>query len=149
MMRILGFENEFDWITGRPSKGYLESWSKAFINTTDPEEIAYNNIRKKAFQYKKDVLGYEGMSSISTPKSELIKLYKQALRLKDKEAAKKIKKEMRAFKITHADIQHSVKSAHPLGSIPLKYRSAFLKSLSKKERESLHQAIKYYEHTYR
>lgn len=150
-MRLIAMEPEYDLLTGAPTKGWLtQSVEKANIaKIKDPNETAYYKIKNMVRDFRKQESEVEGFSTFSTPKSNLIRLYKTAIRLNDETALKEIRRQMREAKITSGEIEKAIKRLHPLADLSKVQRPKFLRSLSSEERKLLTKAERYYYSTYR
>lgn len=148
-VRLFSLENEYDWLTGAPTRGYARSWTGAIIYRRDPGEIAYNRIKGLVHDWNRKVKGIEGSSTFQTPRSVALRNYKIALRYGDQAAAKRYRRELAQMGVTWKDLGRSIENAHPLGTIAKKDRIRFLHTLTPKEREMLSKAISWYREVYR
>ena len=85
-MRGFGLENEYIALTGKPSKGYLESLTGFLFYKYDPIQTAYNDLMllKNKFRESKGK-GAEGFWL--TPRGNALYDARLALRYKDDDAA--------------------------------------------------------------
>lgn len=144
--RFLSLENEYRAATGKPSKGYVNSLKNAITYESDPGENAYNTIRSQAFDFM-EKKGKPIPQGEPTERSNALYYYKQALRYKDKEAARKYLGEYKRLGGKMSGMLMSVNKSRPLAAVG-KYRYEFIKSLSAEDREKLKQAEKWFKSVY-
>lgn len=151
LLKSLSLENEYDLITGKPSKGYFRSLQEAFIATNDPEENAYRYIQGEKYKFLETVKGKGGSSDYYSPRSILYREYKKALRYKDEGAVKRIRQQMATQGITAGDLSDSLKRSEPLSGLSQKDRVEFV-SMYLSDRDIkviLPKANRYYFNTFR
>lgn len=148
ILKAWQLENEYDWITKKPSRGYIKSWEQAFITTTDPEENAFRYIQGLKYAYR-EKLGKGGSGDHYTPRSILYRQYKKALLYKDEGARVAALKEMIKLGVTMEDLERSVKTNDPLNGLNDSEKQSFVKYyLSVRDRDKLRTAYKYYIKTF-
>lgn len=145
--RFLSLDNEYKAMTGKPTRGYLDSLKGLYLYENDPGEIAYQNTRRLAAKYL-EKNGKESVSGEPTKRSNALYYYKQALRYDDEAAADKYKEEYFAEGGTKEGIQKSIAKAHPMWMLPLNQRAKFRQSLSAQELETLTKGIEWYRQVY-
>lgn len=143
-LRLFSLENEYDWLSGKPTRGYGESLSGAVISKRNVGESAYFRIKTLSREFLQRERGTSGMSSFTSPRSEALYSYRLAKRFGDKDAEAKYLEEMKGLGMKRKDLIKSIKRAHPLGGLPKKYRRKFYSTLTTKEREQLSRATKWY-----
>lgn len=146
--RTFSLENEYDAITEAPSRGYGRSWAESVVSTRDPGEAAYGRMKGMAAKWLEREKGQEGYSALSTPRSNALYNLRTAMKYGDRDAERKARQTLRDLGVTQDDIKQSIKRAHPLGSIALKDRAAFLRSLTADERKVLAVATRWYEEVF-
>jgi hypothetical protein len=87
-------------------------------------------------------------SPYQTPRSKALHDWRLALKFGDRDAERKALDRMDELGIDFEARRSSVRNAHPLGSISIKDRAAYLDTLSADERRQLDEAIDWYEATY-
>ena len=145
--RFLSLDNEYKAMTGKPTRGYLDSLKGLYLYENDPGEIAYQNIRKSAAKYL-EKNGKESVSGEPTARSNALYYYKQALRYGDETALERFREEYIAAGGTQASIGKSIAKAHPMAMLPLSERAKFRQSLSASELETLTRGIEWYRQVY-
>lgn len=145
--RFLSLDNEYKALTGKPSRGYLDSLKGLYLYENDPGEAAYNDIRRSAAKYLEQN-GKEAVSGEPTARSNALYYYKQALRYGDETAAERYREEYIAAGGTRAGIGKSIGKAHPMAMLPLNQRAMFRQSLSVEELETLARGIEWYRQVY-
>jgi hypothetical protein len=148
ILKAWNLENEYDWITKKPSRGYFQSWEQAFITTTDPEENAFRYIQGLKYAYR-DKLGKGGSGDYYTPRSIVYRQYKKALLYKDESARVAAVKEMMKMGVTMQDLERSVKTQEPLSGLSEDQKVDFVRNfLSVRDRDNLRTAYRYYIKTF-
>jgi hypothetical protein len=153
--RLFSLENEYDWLTGRPSRGYLQSWWPGVILAKrDPQMTAYYKIRGLARSFrdkKEDATGTYG--SRTTARSRAAYNWRLALRLGDDEAADRF--ETLFYELTEEaemsperSIAATKRLAKPLGGLKKNQEEDFLDTLSSKELEQLDKAEDWYDYVF-
>ncbi len=146
--KLFSVENEYDAIFDRPSRGYGRSITEAVIYSRDVGENAYNQIKGLAYDWERRETGQTGSGTYQTPRSKALHDWRLAQKYGDREAEHKAYLRMEELGVNHESLQSSIRNAHPLGSIPVKSRGAFLQTLTAKERQAVDLAIDWYEATY-
>lgn len=141
-------ENEYDVVADRPSRGYWHSWTESIVYRRDPGEMAYDDIRSVAHEWLEHTRGESGTVNRTDPKSRALRDYRQALRYGDQDAARDALERFRQYEGTRRGLRQSIARAHPLGSIPKRYRRAFIRSLTDDQRETLRDAEEFYSEVY-
>jgi hypothetical protein len=148
IMRSWNLENEYDWITRKPTRGYIKSWEQAFITTTDPEENAFRYIQGLKYAYR-EKLGKGGSGDYYTPRSILYRQYKKALLYKDEGARVVALKEMMKLGVTVEDLERSLTTNEPGFGLNEDEKVDFVRNfLSVRDREKLKMAYRYYIKTF-
>lgn len=145
--RMFSAENEYDAIVGNPSRGYLNSWVGSVTYNRNPGEMAYNETRSLIRDFKESK--GEASSGFSTsPKAEIAKDYKLALRYGDAAAEKKAKAKMLELGMDKDEIDKVLLRAAPLAGLPLNERQEFLASLDTRDKNQVEKADKWFRETY-
>ncbi len=145
--RLFSAENEYDALMNKPTRGYWQSWLQAVDYTRNVGEIAFNNTMDRIREFKESK-GIEGAGSSSTPKSRVIREYKQALRYGDENAAQAAMEKMQAQGVTPADMEKSLIRSAPLSGLARKDRAEFLATLTPKEQDQVKAAEAWYKDTF-
>ena len=152
--RSVGLENEYREIAGKPAKPYTKSLKNILFYTTDPLQTAYSkNFMAKRKYLKK--IGKAGEGYFITDKSNALYNYKQAIRLKDADAAAKYFVEYLrilgtidpniSLKKINQNIAKALQSMNPLGSMSEADQKKFVLQLNDEEIKNLVKAIRYYD----
>lgn len=142
----LGVADIYKNLTGKPTRGFFEMVSGAFIYHYDEKESAYYELLDIKREYQGDNDG-----SIYKPDAKSNALYymKTAIRYKDKKAALKYLEEYFENGGTGKGITQSIAMLNPMYGYTseegIEKGEAFVKSLSSDEKEKLRTAINYYE----
>ena len=145
--RLFSAENEYDAFMNKPTRGYWQSWLQAVDYSRNVGEISYNNTMDRIRKFKESK-GVEGAGDYSTPKSRLIREYKQSLRYGDKEAARTAIAKMQAEGVTMNDVTKSLKRSAPLAGLSKKDLAEFAATLTPKELEQAKAAEGWYRDTF-
>jgi len=145
--RLFSAENEYDALRDKPTRGYWQSWLQAVDYSRNVGEIAFNNTMDRIRDFKESK-GIEGAGTSSTPKSRVIREYKQALRYGDEQAAQAAMEKMRAQGVTSDDMEKSLIRSAPLAGLARKDRAEFLETLTPKEQEQVKAADEWYKDTF-
>lgn len=148
LFSTVSLENEYDVVADRPSRGYWHSWTESIVYRRDPGEMAYDDIRGAAHEWLEHSRGESGTVNRTDPKSRALRDYRQALRYGDQDAARDALERFEQYDGTRRGLRQSIARAHPLGSIPKRYRRAFLRSLTDDQRETLRDAEAFYNEVY-
>ncbi len=146
--RAISLENEYDLVTGSPSRGYLQSWKQALVSSRDSGEAAYVRARGIAHRWLANERGQDGYANFSSDRSRALHNWRLGLRYGDDEAAEKYREQMRELGIKDSEVRASIKRAHPAGAIPKKDQGAFFDSLSASERRAFDKAEDWYNEVY-
>jgi len=153
LLRTISFDMPYRRLRGRPLRGedpigrMLYDVSSIFTYSADPGEVAYYDTRRLASEYLDDK-GVERPSVEPTSKSNALYWYKQALKYSDFKAAEKYITEYKERGGTLKGLKISIRLAHPMSGLPVKYRRAFFGSISPEDQEKVKSAIRWYEQTY-
>ena len=149
IFRLWSLEHEYDWLTGKPSKGYARSLGPEGLlyATRDPDEGAYYEIQKMKHKFMEGK-GIEGSTDFSTPKSRLMREYVMAKRYKDTEAEERIIKDMAEMGVKNKDIRNRLERARPLSGLSRRDRNEFIGTLSPKDKELLRKSERHWFNTY-
>lgn len=146
LAETLALGQEFIALTGRPSRGYLESAVKSsFVYSLDPDESAYWWIIGKKRQFQEGVLGTTFSGGAVSEKGRALMFMKQALRFGDKRALEKYARRYASFGGTSDGLQRSLKSLHPLYGLSSENQARFLKWLSAEDRRFLKGASNFHQ----
>ncbi|UJX41684.1 hypothetical protein K9F62_03000 [Desulfovibrio sp. JY] len=145
--RLFSAENEYDAFMNKPTRGYWQSWLQAVDYNRNVGEIAYNNTMGRIRQFKEDK-GMEGAGSYSTPKSRVIREFKQAMRYGDESAAHTALGKMMALGVTGDDLEKSLIRSAPLAGLARKDRAEFMATLTTKEQDQVKAAEEWYKDTF-
>lgn len=131
--------------------------STALVDTLEPGEQAYLNIRAKAFDWLRNEKGQQPVSRRKNETAQLLYYYRKALRHGRPELAAEIR-EMMQEAILEATgrrgrprqrIRQSLRFAQPLGMLTRRWRGEFLGTLSADEEMELRRAREWFKETYR
>lgn len=147
LAQLYSLENEYDLIFDRPTRGYARALTDSVAYQRDPGEAAYNRIKGMAHDWEARTKGDSGAGAI-TPRSTAMYEWRLAKKYGDKPAERAALARMRALGVRNQDLRASLRNAHPLGSLSLKDRAAFIKTLSPRERAGVQDAIRWYRDTY-
>jgi hypothetical protein len=148
LMSSFSLENEYDLALGKPSRGYAQSWTEAFVYRRDPGEIAYNSARSIAYDWLKRAKGQEFAGGFSTARGNAMRDYRTAIKFGDQAAARQALEEMVKLGVDGGDYRAMMKRAAPLGPIPIKDQPAFVAQLTDDERATFLRAQGWYEQTF-
>ncbi len=151
--RVFSIQAPYQWITGKPKRG--QDVSERLFNdilslgfySSDPGEQAYYDVKKKIFDFL-DKQGVERPSIIPTTKSNALYYYKQALKFGDLKAAEKYLKKYKKLGGNFKGIKISIRASAPIASLPKKYRTRFLMSLSSTDKKTYNLANNWYRKMY-
>jgi hypothetical protein len=141
--QTLNLRSEYDALTGKPHKPYLESWTDIATYKSDPKESAYWDMVGKKYDFIEKKTGESGGSFTKSKKSMALYNYKLALRYEDEKASEKYLKEYYNLGGTDKGLKQSLAALDPLYKLS-KNEGEFLKSLTLKEKEKLKLAQEYY-----
>jgi hypothetical protein len=130
-----------------PSRGYGRSWTESLVYRRDPGEMAYDEAKGIAYDWKERVKG-EAASSGTSPRSEALREYRMAIRYGDESAAEKALLKYEELGGTDKGLATSIKKQHPLGPIAKKDRAEFLESLTDEQLETFEEAERWYLESY-
>ena len=149
ILKGISLENEYDKITGKPTRGYFKSLIESFVAIQDPEENAYRYIQSQKYEYLEKWKGRGGMSDYYSPRSIVYRQYKKALIFKDKDAEERSLAEIRKLGTTAKQFQASMKAANPLYGLSKADKAEFTqKFLSVRDKPKLDRAMAYYKKTF-
>ncbi|KKL67092.1 hypothetical protein LCGC14_2138460, partial [marine sediment metagenome] len=148
LAQLFSLEHEYDVIFDRPSRGYGRSIETAVVYKRDAGANAYNRIKGMSYDWLRREKGLEGSGGYVTPRSTALYEWRLSKKFGDKKAERKAYERLRELGVSGTDLRASVRRAHPLGSISLRDRSTFLKTLTTRERKLLDKAIAWYDETY-
>jgi hypothetical protein len=83
-----------------------------------------------------------------TTRGNALYYYKQALKYGDANAAFKYMKKYKELGGTPQGLKISIKLAHPIGGLQVRFRGKFRRSLSPEQRISYDRAVRWYRDTY-
>jgi predicted RNA methylase len=145
--QLFALEHEYDLIFDKPSRGYGRSLTETVVNRRDPGEVAYNRMRGMVFDWSKRTTGQSG-TGYQTPRSKALYEWRQAKRFGDRNAERVAEQRLRDLGVKGEDRRRSIENAHPLGSLSLRDKAAFRRSLTAAERATLEDSIRWYRATY-
>jgi len=145
--RLFSMEHEYDLLLDRPTRGYGQSWAQAVIYERDPGQTAYNRIKGMAYDWRAREKGTGG-TGYQSERSLALHNWRLAKKLGDRSAERKAFRRMRALGINDQTLRASIRGQHPLGGLSKRDRARFLRTLSRRERVVLQEAIKWYEEIY-
>jgi hypothetical protein len=146
--RTVQMENEYDFITKKPSRGYFKSLWEAFITTSDPAENAFRYIQSQKHAYM-ETIGRGGSGAYYSPRSIVFRQYRKALLFKDVPAQQTALRELQKMGATVEDLQRSVATQDPLFGLNAENKVRFVtKYLSARDRMLLRRAYIYYVNTF-
>lgn len=145
LARNFGIADEYIALTGKPSRGYLETIPKLLIYKSDPLESAYWDIlnEKRRFLKTKGKI-YEGF--MLTPRGNALYNIKRALRFKDEKSGYKYLQEYIKLGGTEQGIRQSFRMMTPVYGIKDKKELAeFATYLGKDGLDKMAKALVYYD----
>lgn len=149
ILKGISLENEYDKLTGRPTRGYFRSLLESFVAIQDPMENAYRYIQSQKYEYLEKWKGRGGMSDYYSPRSIVYRQYKKALVFKDKDAEERSLAEIRKLGTTAKQFQSSMKAADPLYGLSKADKQEFTqKFLMPRDKAKLEKALTYYKKTF-
>jgi len=148
LFRVVDLDIPYRYAIGRPTRGVESEVGGVFTYKTDTGEQAYYDILNTARNYLED----QGVTEIPmfnpTPKSNALYYYKQAQRFGEKDKAQKYMNEYLKLGGKREDLMRSLKKAHPLAFVPVKFRQGFLSSLDGDDRAKLKSAQDWWKKVY-
>lgn len=151
VLSILALDKAYDLITEHPDKGaadFLKSMAVPMFRSADPKETAYYKTKALVADFNKATRGIEGFSTIQTPKSKVVYLYKKSLKYKDKEAIKYFEEKLDEFDISNSEMNKILERSHPLAGLRKKDRKEFFDGLTEKEMELVDIAEDYFDEVF-
>jgi N12 class adenine-specific DNA methylase/superfamily II DNA/RNA helicase len=152
--RLFSLDPIYRFALGRPRRGgsVLGRLTQDLMNLgtyhADPGEIAYHTIRKWVNEYL-ERNNAEKPKVEPTSRSNALYYYKTSLKYGDANAAIKYLQDYRDLGGNLKGMRISVKKAHPVAHLPIKYRKKFKAGLDPEERQTYNVALKWYRETYR
>ena len=152
--RTFSLDAPYSWLAGKPKQGgsaagqLIHDILSLGSYNSDPGESAYYDIKKWERDYL-DQHGVEKPSISPTSKGNALYYYKQALKYGDVGAAKKYLEKYFELGGKRKGIALSVKLSHPLGGMPKRHKSGFMRSLTPKQKETYDRALAWYRTAYR
>jgi hypothetical protein len=140
----IGLGDEYKALARMPSEGYAKSMSKFFVYESDPGQNAFNDIHEEKARFMEKI-GKGGEGGFMSPKSNALYNLRLAIKLKDKDAAKKYGDEYAKMGGTQKGFMASLQRMHPLASLKPNERAAFVATLTSEDREKLIRAIHFYD----
>jgi hypothetical protein len=144
-----------DWITDRYISGKpapplfsMKSIAQPFLYITDTHEAAYFHSIKLANDWLKDQ-GMPRTSSDPTPRSNALYYWRQATKLKDKEAEAYYKALYLKLGGKATGMKQSIKHTDPLVVIPLKFRAKFLSSMGEDNKKTWRMGVRWWQETFK
>ena len=130
-----------------PTRGYGKSLLQALFYGREPGEMAYDQIRGKAYQWLSRQKGRD-VPARTDARSVALYLHRKAIRYEDERALVLTKELMRENKVFGQSLVKSKRRAAPLGMLSKADRAAFLRTLTDKERDQLARASAWYRETF-
>ena len=129
----------------RPSKPYMnQDMAEGLVMyKAEPGASSYYTIQDKKRKYL-DKIGKGGDGDFRSPKSDALRNYKIALRLKDIETARYYLEKYKGFGGNDKGLKRSLESLDPLAGLSKEDKSNFVKSLTEEDRRELSRAQQYY-----
>ena len=146
--RTMALEIPYRYLTGKPSKGFLNNLPTAAIYITDPGEAAYQETISKVYEFL-DKNKYETNKNEPTSKANALYYYKKSIVYKDQKSAIRWLKEYLKKGGSIDGISTSIQNADPLSALPDKYKNHFIASLAPRELRQLNRANIWYNLTYK
>lgn len=149
--KTLSAENEYDFLTKKPSRGYIRSLQEAFVAVQNPKENAYRYIQGEKYNFLETVKGRGGTGDYYSPRSIVYREYKKALRFKDKSAEERALAKMEELGVSSKDLDRSLSSADPLFGLNKEEKQEFYNNyLSDYDRSNyFDKAMEFYKETYK
>ena len=126
-----------------PVKTPAEQAAGVLVTFRDPGQIAYDNIRRKAFTWLRRETGAT-VGGRPGGKSQALYNYRLALRLGDKRSQRLAIDELKQYPGATRSLRQSLRSAAPLAMLNNKQKREFLATLSPKERNQLARAAQWW-----
>lgn len=132
-------------ISPRPAKPYMSQsmGENLLYYKADPGQSSYYNIINAKREYL-ETIGKGGTGDFNSPKTEVLRNYKLAIRLKDEESAAFYLAEYQRLGGTKAKLKKSLESMDPLAGLSKQDKKNFLNSLNGEQHQELEKANKYY-----
>jgi hypothetical protein len=132
-------------IAPRPSKPYLgqDTGENLLYYKAEPNQSSYYSIQDRKREFLKDI-GKGGDGDFSSPKTEVLRNYKIAIRLKDTESASYYLNEYKNMGGTKESLKKSLQSMDPLSGLNQKEKKKFRQSLNGEQQAELDKATTYY-----
>ena len=147
LWQTVSLENEYDWLTGKPNRGYLKSMKGVFgLYERNVDEINYYEIKDLVNRFF-DEKGHERDGYLSTPKSRAMREFKLATKFNDKRALKIAKAKMKALDIDSTYIKKNLKRLNPISSLKNEWKAEFMDGLNARDKKKFEMAMKYYTDT--
>jgi cell wall-associated NlpC family hydrolase len=133
-------------VAPRPSKPYFgqDTGENLLYYKAEPNQSSYYSIQDRKRAFLKDI-GKGGDGDFSLPKTEVLRNYKIAIRLKDEESATYYLNEYKNMGGTKESLKKSLESMHPLSGLNSQEKTKFRNSLNGEQQSELENAITYYE----
>lgn len=149
--KSFGVDKEYLAISDKPSKPYKSSFPGLLVYKVDPLQAAYGDVFEMKRRYLKKI-GEYGEGFWLTDSGNALYNFKKAVRYEDKAAAEKYLADYLMLKAQQGvTAEKAIKSLskafdnmHPMAGMSIKDQINFAKSLSKKDKEKLKMAVKYY-----
>ncbi len=146
--RFLALDKEYRSLSGKPTKGYLDSLKRTLVYESDPGEVAYQDTRQRVIEFLKKQ-GREIPGGEPTDRSNALYYHKQAIRYGDSEAADHYKQQYLQAGGKAEGIRKSIDRAHPLALLPENMRYTFRQSLTPEEDQAFKEGLGWYRQVYR
>ena len=139
----LGLTWPYKAITGEPRNDWDEL-TNVLLYSVNPDEVAYWQIRDKVRQFQTRVLGRSFNGFATSPRSEVLRKMKSAMRYNDKQAIQRYMREYKALDGTDRGFKQSMRAMDPLYGLNENDRKRFMRWITEDDRKYLKKAERYY-----
>ena len=143
----LKLRDEYIALSGKPSKGYTDSFKNFFIYESDPLQSADIEIRQLKDEYLKNI-GKKTEGFWLSERGDALYNMKAAARYGDKEAYEKYMHKYFTLGGTERGIRDSMSRIHPLAGLTAEDKEGFVSSLDDNGKEKLRLSLKYFDETF-
>lgn len=145
--KSISMDIPYRYIVGKPVKGLTEDSENLLFYKADPGEAAYYKTMQKAREFLEDK-NVELPESSPTRRSNALYYYKQAKKFGDKSAETYWLDQFKAEGGKMQNVLQSIKKAHPMAFMPIKYRGQFMSTLDDEEKDVYKMAVNWWSKTY-
>ena len=139
----LGLNWPYKAITGEPRNDWDEL-SNLLLYSVDPDEAAYWQTRDKVRQFQTRVLGRSFNGFATSPRSEVLRKLKSAMRYNDKAAIQRYMQEYKRLEGTDKGFKASMRAMDPLWGLSKDDQKRFMRWINDDDRKYLQKAQRYY-----